>query len=452
MIMKSVNPFTGEVIKEFDTLTFEKASEEIEKSRQSFAKWKEVPVGERVLYLRKAAVVLRNDKQHLAEIMTKEMGKPIKESLAEVEKCAWVCEYYADNAENFLKEEIIKTDSKKSYVRFDPLGVIFAVMPWNFPFWQVFRFAAPALAAGNVGILKHASNVPQCALAIEKVFSDSGLPEHVFKSLLIDSKVANQVIGFVDGVALTGSTSAGQKVGETAGKNIKKLVLELGGSDPFIVLDDADVDKAAKTAVKGRMINAGQSCIAAKRFIVHEKVAKDFEEKFVKYMKELKVGNPMDPETDVGPMAKEEFVKDIERQVNDARDKGAKILAGGSRLDGNEYFYLPTVISNVNDTMKVVTEETFGPVAPIIIVKNDEEAVMIANNTEFGLGSSIWTENRDRAERIASKIDAGCVFINDFVKSDPRLPFGGTKSSGIGRELSHYGLKEFVNIKTVVVN
>lgn len=449
--MKSVNPATGNVNKEFKKHDHDQCREQAERSRKAYKTWRSTPLRERLKTMENTAKVLRQKKEELAKTITIEMGKPIKESNAEIEKCAWVCEYYAENSEEFLKEEEFKTDSKRSYVRFDPLGVVFGIMPWNFPFWQVFRFAVPALSAGNAVLLKHASNVPLSSLAIEEVFMEAGVPEDVFKSLLIGSDVASKLIeeDLVDAVSLTGSEGAGRAVGELAGKNILEIVLELGGSDAFVVLEDADIAAAAKAAATSRMINCGQSCIAAKRFIVHEAVADEFKEKMVEEMKGLKQGDPLDEKTDVGPLAQEQFVDDIDRQVKESVKQGASVLLGGKRGDGA--YYPPTVLSDVTREMAVMTEETFGPVAPIITVKDEDEAIEIANDSPYGLGGNIWTGDLERGQRLAGKMESGSVFVNGFTKSDPRVPFGGIKKSGVGRELSHYGLKEFTNIKTVVV-
>ena len=386
-------------------------------------------------------------------MITREMGKPIKESLAEIEKCAWLCDYYAGEVERMLLPEEIKTENKKSYVMFQPLGVVLAIMPWNFPFWQAFRFGIPAVAAGNVILLKHASNVPQTAISIEDSFRAAGFPEGVFKTMMIDSKEALNLIDNdkVDAVSLTGSNAAGEEVGAHAAARIKKIVLELGGSDPFIVLDDADIEKAGRIAANARMINAGQSCIAAKRFIVMESVAEEFKTNFMARLKELKLGDPMDENTDVGPLARRDLLEALKRQLLDARTGGAEVVQTEQSGFRKGFFFSPCVVYNPKLDSKVMTEEVFGPIAPVVIVKSEDEAVKIANDTQFGLGASIWSRNIDRAEKLAARIESGFVAINDMVKSDPRLPFGGVKKSGIGRELSHYGLKEFVNIKTVVV-
>lgn len=454
-MITTINPASEEVLKTYQEHTEQQVEEILMHVAAASQKWKKTTFTQRAQLMKDAANILRIKKEHFATLMTKEMGKPIIEAEAEVEKCAVVCEYYAENAENMLKDEIIKTDAQKSYVHFQPLGTIFAIMPWNFPFWQVFRFAAPALMAGNTGILKHASNVPGCACAIESVFHEAGFPKDVFRTLLIPSRMVNNVIEHetVKAITLTGSEHAGMKVAEAAGHALKKCVLELGGSDPFIVLEDAQLEQTVAGAIKGRMLNTGQSCIAAKRFIVHEKIAKEFEKLFTEKMQHLVIGNPIHRETHVGPLAKKEFVADIQRQVADSVNKGANVLCGGKQttVAGKGYYYEPTILTNITTEMPVFSEETFGPVAAIIHFKTDEEAIALANMTPFGLGGSVWSSNKDRAELLAKQIDAGCVFVNQFVKSDPRIPFGGIKKSGFGRELSSYGIKEFVNVKTVWV-
>lgn len=453
MKIKSINPATEEVMKEYSLMSKKEIDNKVDMAKEAFIKWKEIAVEKRVKLIKKVAQLLKKNKERYASLITREMGKPIKESRLEIEKCAWLCEYYVKNATKFLKNDIIKTDAKKSYVRFDPLGVILGIMPWNFPFWQVFRFAVPALCAGNCCILKHSSNVPQCALEIEKIFRDAGFMKVVFTTLLCNSRIIEKIINEdkVDGVSLTGSTEAGAKVAEIAGKNIKKVVLELGGSDPFIVLGDADLKFTCERAISARFRNAGQSCIAAKRFIIVKSIVKDFEKKFVESIKVLRVGNPIDEKTDIGPLAREDLVLTIETQVKDAVKKGGKILVGGYKPKIKGYFYMPTVISNIKNNMAIIKEETFGPVAPIIVVNNEEEAIKTANNSKFGLGASIWSRNIRKTEKLARKIETGNVFINSNVHSDPRLPFGGIKKSGFGRELSHYGIKEFVNTKTVFI-
>jgi succinate-semialdehyde dehydrogenase/glutarate-semialdehyde dehydrogenase len=452
MVIQSINPYTEEVMQEFDLMDRDEVNGHIAASRQAFSKWRDVSVADRANQLRKLAGVLRAEKRAYAELITREMGKPIKDSVAEVEKCALLSDYYADNAASFLKPEAIKTEAKKSYAMFQPLGVVLAIMPWNFPFWQAFRFGVPAVAAGNVVVLKHASNVPMTALAIEDSFRKAGFPEGVFKTLLVSASEALRLIDEdrVDAVSLTGSNKAGEEVGAHAGRKIKKLVLELGGSDAFIVLDDADVEKAGRTAANARVINAGQSCIAAKRFIVMDTVADEFKKHFEARLRELKLGDPMDETTDIGPMARRDILDSLNEQLKDAVKKGAEITQTALPVKKG-LFFAPCVVYNPTENMKVLAEEVFGPIAPVIVVKSEDEAIRAANNTEYGLGAAIWSRNTDRAERLAGRIEAGFVAINDMVKSDPRLPFGGVKKSGVGRELSHYGLKEFVNVKTVVV-
>jgi succinate-semialdehyde dehydrogenase/glutarate-semialdehyde dehydrogenase len=451
MSIQSINPSTEVIIKTFNELSTVQLLEEIEKCFQTFLQWRSTTFNFRKELMQKAAIILRKRKEDYGRIMTLEMGKPIKQSYAEVEKCAWACEYFAENAEKFLTREFIQTDASESYVQYDPIGVVLSVMPWNFPFWQVFRFAAPALMAGNISLLKHASNVPMCALAIEEVFTLAGFPPNTFKTLLIGSSRVDEVIRHpkVAAVTLTGSDLAGRKVAESAGKYLKKSVLELGGSDPFILLSDADIEVAAKTAVSARIINNGQSCIAAKRFIVEKKLIKEFEKLFTGLVNQLKIGDPFDENNNLGPLAREDLLLDLDMQVKKSVELGAKVLTGGNRLNMPGYFYQATILTNVKKGMPVYEQETFGPVAAIITAEDEEDAIRIANDSEFGLGASIWTKDLDKAKKIAANIESGCVFVNGMVKSDPRLPFGGVKFSGYGRELSHYGIKEFVNIKTV---
>lgn len=452
MKLKSINPFTGGVNAEFDQLPDEVCSEAVLKGREAFEKWKKFAVSERVKPLAKLASILRQKRSELSRIATIEMGKPIREALAEIEKCALVCDYYYQNAEKFLQGEVVETEAEKSYVVFEPLGVILGIMPWNFPFWQVARWAVPTLAAGNVCLLKHASNVPITALEIEKVFREAGFPEHVFQTLLIGPQGAERVLDhdLVDGVSLTGSVGAGSKVASLAGKNLKKVVLELGGSDPFIVLQDADLDKAAQAAVRSRMSNAGQSCIAAKRLIVNESISEAFTKKFVGVLNGLKIGDPMDESTDLGPVARKEFLEPLAKQLDDALKKGARVHRGPKPPDQG-YFFQPVVLTGLTEDMLVMRQEVFGPIASVITVSSEEEMIRIANETEFGLGAAVWTRDISKAEKLVKEIASGFVAINGIVKSDPRLPFGGVKKSGIGRELSHFGLTEFVNIKTVVI-
>lgn len=452
MKIQSINPYTEEVMMEYPLMQGEEIDAVLDASRRSFVSWRDVSVHERAAYVKRLGEHLRLERRGYAETITREMGKPIKDSLAEIDKCAWLCDYYAGNTERFLAPEYVHTEAKKSYVVFDPLGVVLAIMPWNFPFWQAFRFGIPAVSAGNVVLLKHASNVPMAALAIEGAFKAAGFPDNVFKALLIEPETALKLIeeDRVDAVSLTGSNRAGERVGAAAGGKIKPFVLELGGSDAFIVLDDADVEKAGRTAARARMINTGQSCIAAKRFIVMESIAEEFERHFMAQLRELKIGDPMDETTDIGPIAKKEILNTLRDQLSDARAKGGRIVQLEHSFKRG-YFFAPCIVKNPKPDMKIMTEEVFGPIAPIITVKDEDEAIRAANETEYGLGASIWTKDTDRAERLARRIEAGFISVNDMVRSDPRLPFGGVKKSGIGRELSHYGLKEFVNIKTVVV-
>ena len=449
----SMNPATGEINREFELYSQDKINEVIKKATSAFSEWKNLDISNRSEYLKRAANVLQRRKKELGELITMEMGKAIKESIPEIEKCAWALQYFAENAERFLEPEKVKTDANEAYISFEPRGIVLSIMPWNFPFWQALRFGSPALAGGNVVILKHSSYVPLCALELEKVFLEAGFPEGVYQTLLIDGASASSLISRdeISAVSLTGSVSAGQKVAQEAGKNMKKVVLELGGSDPFIVLPDADIEEAAKVGVASRFLDAGQSCIAAKRFIVAENVASEFTSKFMEFTGELNVGDPMDMGTDIGPLVREEQIELLEKQVNDALSRGAKALLRGGRLKRKGSFYAPVILTDLTNDMKVLNEETFGPVAPIVPVKNEAEAVKIANETEFGLGASIWSGDREKALRLARQLESGVVVINSLVKSDPRLPFGGTKKSGIGRELSKFGLYEFMNIKSISV-
>ena len=449
--MKTINPANGKLIKEYPEHTSDEVFSIIEKANHAFFKWKETSFTDRSRLMKKAAAVLRKNIDAYAGLMSLEMGKIIRESRAEVEKCAWVCDYYAENSEQFLADEIVKTDASKSFISFEPLGVVLAVMPWNFPFWQVFRFAAPGIMAGNIALLKHASNVPGCAIAIEEIFKKAGFPENVFNTLMISSTMVERVIRnpIVKAVTLTGSEPAGRSVASITGDEIKKTVLELGGSDPFIVLDDVDMDTCINTAIQARMINTGQSCIAAKRFIVVKARLKEFEERQIQLMQSLKIGDPLLPDTQVGPLARMDLVDELDNQVKKSIEMGAKLLCGGNRIKGPGAYYEPTVLSNVMQGMPAYQEETFGPVMTIIPVKDEQEAINVANDSEFGLGGSIWSQDIVKAEKLARKIQTGAVFINGMVKSDPRLPFGGIKKSGYGRELADYGIKEFVNIKSI---
>ncbi|MCP4706085.1 MAG: NAD-dependent succinate-semialdehyde dehydrogenase [candidate division Zixibacteria bacterium] len=449
--MKAINPATDELIKDYDEHSPEDVKKIITDMQDEYLNWKTTSFNFRSKLMYKTADVLRQNINKYAEIITIEMGKPINESRAEIEKCAWVCDYYAENAEKFLADEIIESDAGKSFVAFEPIGPILAVMPWNFPFWQVFRFAAPALMAGNVGLLKHASNVPGSALAIEEVFAEAGFPKNAFRTLMISSKLVENVIkdDRVMAVTLTGSEWAGQAVASTAGHELKKTVLELGGSDAFIVLDDADLPSCVATSAKSRMLNAGQSCIAAKRFIVVESLVKQFEKQQAEIMRNMKVGDPLDDSTQVGSMARLDLLEELDDQVQKSIKLGARLLCGGKKTDGPGAFYLPTVLTDVKKGMPVYDEETFGPVSAIIPVKDNDEAIKVANDSRFGLGGSLWSTDLKKAEAAARKVESGAIFINGMTKSDPRLPFGGIKKSGYGRELSHYGIKEFVNIKTI---
>jgi succinate-semialdehyde dehydrogenase/glutarate-semialdehyde dehydrogenase len=452
-VLKSIDPATGRELASFpeaDESTIENA---LAKAWDARAHWRDAGAGMRASLMRSVAGVLRADRSRFAALLTSEMGKPIVEAEAEVEKCAWTATWFAENGERLLAKEPVDSTGTESYVRFQPLGVILAVMPWNFPFWQAFRAGLPALTAGNVMILKHSSNVPQSALAIEEVFREAGVPEGVFQTLLIGSAAVERLIADrrVAGVTLTGSDKAGMLVAESAGKALKKTVLELGGSDPFIVLADADIGAAATVACRARNQNNGQSCIAAKRFIVEESVADEFEQRFVSAVAALKVGNPMDRANQVGPLARADLVDDLERQVAESVRLGARPLTGGKRIQGDGYYFEPTVLVNVRPGMPAYHEETFGPVAAVIRVKDEDEALHVANDTEYGLGSNIWTSDVERGKRLAERVEAGLVFINGMVASDARLPFGGVKRSGYGRELAEYGIKEFVNIQTVWV-
>jgi succinate-semialdehyde dehydrogenase / glutarate-semialdehyde dehydrogenase len=451
MSIQSINPATGAVLETFQEMSTSEIDEILEAAETTFREWRKRPFVERTKRMRQAAALLRAGKEKYARTMALEMGKPIVQGEMEAEKCAWACDYYAEHAEAFLAEQPRETDASRSYIRFDPLGPVLAIMPWNFPFWQVFRFAAPALMAGNAGILKHASNVPRCALQIEEVFRESGFPENLFRAVLVGSgKVAGIIADpRIRAATLTGSDSAGSKVAEQAGREIKKTVLELGGSDPFIVLEDADVQKAAKTAADARLINSGESCIAAKRFIVVEKVANTFLEVFVAEMRSRKMGDPLDRQTQVGPQARHDLRESLHRQVEESVKRGAQLLLGGRMPESPGAFYPPTVLAGVNKGMPAFDEETFGPVAAVIRARDEGDAIRLANDSPFGLGASLWTQDRERAEQLVGEIEAGCVFVNELVKSDPRLPFGGVKRSGYGRELSEYGIREFMNIKSV---
>ena len=450
-MIATINPATGETLKTFDSLTEEEIDEKLERALETFRSYRRTSFEEREWMMLRTGEILEIERREFGRLMTTEMGKPIKAAIQEAEKCAWVCRYYAENARHHLADELIQTNATKSYIHYQPLGPVLAVMPWNFPFWQVFRFAAPALMAGNVGLLKHASNVPQCALAIEDIFRRAGFPEGTFQTLLIGSESVQRVLedSRVVAATLTGSEPAGRNVASLAGKQIKKTVLELGGSDPFIVMPSANIDEAVSVAVKARTINNGQSCIAAKRFIIASEIYDEFERRFVEVMKALRVGDPMDEATDIGPLATEQILSDLDEQVRTSIAAGALLLTGGNRLAGPGNFYEPTVLANIPKESPAYCEEVFGPVALLFKVKGIDEAIRLANDTSFGLGAAAWTNDAQESTAFIDELEAGCVFINGMVASDPRLPFGGVKNSGYGRELSEFGIREFVNIKTV---
>jgi succinate-semialdehyde dehydrogenase/glutarate-semialdehyde dehydrogenase len=454
MSLPVINPATDEIVREYDELKPADVVDALEQSQAAYLKWRRTSFATRAELLKSAAQILRERTDDYARLMAEEMGKPITQGRAEAEKCAWVCDYYAENAAGFLEREIVETDAAKSFVTYQPLGVVLAVMPWNFPFWQVFRFAAPALMAGNVAVLKHASNVPGCALAIQYIFKAAGFPEHAFRSLLVGSRQVDAIIEspIVKAVTLTGSTPAGRAVASKAGEMLKKTVLELGGSDPYLVLSDADSEQAANICVASRLINSGQSCIAAKRFIVVASQRERFEQLFVEGMRAAKLGDPLDEETQVGPQARTDLRDELHDQVERSLIAGARCLLGGAIPEGPGSFYPPTVLTDVRKGMPAFDEELFGPVAAIIAVPDDAAAIEVANDSTFGLGAAVFTGDVEKGERIAAdQLEAGSCFVNAFVKSDPRLPFGGINESGYGRELSHYGIREFVNIKTVYV-
>ncbi|MEO8217697.1 MAG: NAD-dependent succinate-semialdehyde dehydrogenase [Acidobacteriota bacterium] len=454
MPIQSLNPATGQLLQTFSSLNESEIERRMALAVEAFALHRRTSFADRSRRLMQAASILDEEKDRFGTIMTREMGKPIASAVAEAEKCATVCRYYAEHAEKFLADEDVRTEAARSYIRYEPLGPVLAVMPWNFPFWQVFRFAAPAIMAGNVGLLKHSSNVPQCALAIEEIFLRAGFEEGVFQTLLIGSEGVQRVLEDprIRAATLTGSEPAGKSVAATAGKHIKKTVLELGGSDPFIVTPSADLETAVETAVKARVINNGQSCIAAKRFIVFDEIAEEFQDRFVAAMNSLRVGDPMDPSVDIGPLATESITDDLEKQVDDSVRLGARILTGGKRLrEAGTNFFEPTVLVDIPDDAPAWGEELFGPVASLFRVSDLDEAIALANSTTFGLGASAWTNDEDERRRLIEEIEAGQVFINAMVASDPRLPFGGVKNSGYGRELGEFGIREFVNVKTIYI-
>jgi len=451
-MINSFNPANLELLQSYEAMKPYSVNIIIDQTNKAFDSWRNTSFEQRAVLMKNAAGVLRNKKEDFSRLMTLEMGKPISQSRAEVEKCAWVCEYYAENAEKFLSDEIIATDASKSFVTFKPLGIVLAIMPWNFPFWQVFRFAAPALMAGNAGILKHASNVSGCALAIESVISEAGFPENLFRAIIVPGSQMEKIIRNekVKAVTLTGSAPAGKSVAKIAGSVLKKTVMELGGSDPYVVLEDADLEMAADTCATARLINGGQSCIAAKRFIVVEKVYNEFEKLFVEKMKSKKMGDPFDESNHIGPQASVPLRDELHQQVDKSIQLGAALLLGGKIPGQAGAWYPPTVLSKVKKGMPAFDEELFGPVAALIKAEDEHEAITLANDSIFGLGTAVFTNDIKRGEKIAKdKLQAGCCFVNAFVKSDPRLPFGGIKESGYGRELSSFGIREFVNIKTV---
>jgi succinate-semialdehyde dehydrogenase/glutarate-semialdehyde dehydrogenase/succinyl-CoA reductase len=448
--LKTINPATEEVINTYEIMTKEQINEKVKKAQNAFSDWKK-DIQKRVDHIHDFAQELRKNKEELARTVTNEMGKVIKEARSEVEKCAWVMDYFADNGKVFTTDEVVNTDARRSFVTFEPLGVIGSIMPWNFPYWQALRFAAPSLMVGNTIVLKPASATMQCGIEIEKTFEKAGLADGVFQTLVGDSSIADILIDSedVNAITFTGSVPVGGKVAQRATSQIKKCVLELGGSDPFIVCEDANVEKASNGAVKGRFINCGQSCIASKRFIVAKNIANEFIEKFVQGTEKLKVGDPLADDTDVGPLVNASGLKTIDSQVKDSVKEGAELLAGGEQIKSKGYFYKPTILKNVSPNMRVAQEEVFGPVAPIIIADSELEALRLANDSQYGLGASIWTEDLDKAEELSRMVRSGIVTVNNVVISDPRVPFGGVKKSGFGRELSRYGMLEFVNIKSV---
>ena len=453
MAIATINPATGQTIKTFEALTDAQVDQKIQKATETFKTFRKLSFAERARMMNRAAELLESDKEELARLMTTEMGKTYRSAIDEAVKCAWACRYYAENAERFLADEIVETPASRSFIRYQPMGVVLVIMPWNYPFWQVFRFIAPGLMAGNVGILKHASNVPQCALKIEEILLKAGFPQGAFQTLLIGSSQVDRILDDprVAAATLTGSEGAGVQVGAGAAKRIKKVVLELGGSDPFIVMPSANLEEAVAVGIKARTLNNGQSCIAAKRFIVADEIADKFQREFVAQMEELKLGDPFDEKTDVGPLANAEAVTSLQADVAATVKAGAKVLTGGKPADRPGSFYLPTVLTDIPKDSPAYREELFGPVASVFRVKNIDEAIRVANDSRFGLGASAWTNDRAEQDRFINELEAGMVFVNQMVFSDPRVPFGGVKRSGVGRELSTYGIREFTNVKTVWV-
>jgi succinate-semialdehyde dehydrogenase / glutarate-semialdehyde dehydrogenase len=449
-MQKSINPFDQSLLGEFPTMDERTIISSLAKSNLAYTTWRKTSFATRREMMLKVSDLLKANKEEYARVITLEMGKSIHESRSEVEKCAGGCAYFAEHAESFLADESVKTEARKSFISYEPTGSIFAIMPWNFPFWQVFRFAAPTLMAGNTGILKHSSNVPQCSMLIEKIFREAGFPEGVFLSVFINNEDTEKIISsdFIQGVSLTGSEKAGSTVASLSGKHIKKTVLELGGSDPFIVLKDAVLDHAVKIATQSRMQNAGQSCIAAKRFIVVKEIKDAFIEKFQRSIEQLKQGNPLDEKTTTGPMARVDLAKDLELQMTSSIQSGARLITGGERQDAN---FKPALLDHVKKGMPAFDEETFGPLAGVITVEDEAEAIVTANTNRYGLGASVWTADHERGEYVARQIESGSVFVNSLMRSDSRLPFGGVKKSGYGRELSSLGIREFVNAKTIFI-
>ena len=452
-LISSINPTSGKTIKQFQPYSGEQISAALKKADSAFHEWKELDVSERREVLNGVSKLLRERKQDLGELITQEMGKVIKQSVGEIVKCADTIDYFAAHAEELIQPEQIETDASESMVSYEPMGPVLAIKPWNFPFWQVLSAASHILAAGNVMLLKHSSYVPMCALKMEELFLEAGVPKGVFQTLLIDGPTASSLIlkNEIKAVSFTGGDVAGKKVAELAARNMKRFVLELGGSDPFIVLSDADVEKASSVAVPSRCINAGQTCIAAKRFIVAQEVAEEFTNKFVELTEKLKLGDPMDKNTDIGPLVREEQITMLEQQVKDATSKGAKVLVPGGRVNSEGFFYSPTVLADATPDMKVMAEETFGPVAPVITVMDEQEAIQIANKTRFGLGASIWTEDREKGKLLARQLETGMVAVNAFFRPEACMPFGGIKGSGMGREMAKYGFYEFMNLKSIKI-
>lgn len=447
--LKTINPATEAILNEYDIMTKDQINVTVKTSRNAFSEWKK-NVGKRVEFLYAFANELRKNKENLAKIATQEMGKAVKESRSEVEKCAWAIEYFADNGKIFTSDEVVNTDARKSVITFEPIGVIGSIMPWNFPYWQALRFAAPSLMVGNTIVLKPASATMQCGIEIEKTFRRTGIPDGVFQTLIGDSSIAEVLIDSdINAVTFTGSVPVGAKVAQRATSQLKKTVLELGGSDPFIVCEDADIEKAVDGAVKGRFINCGQSCIASKRFIVVRKIANVFIEKFVQKTEKLNVGDPLSDDTDLGPLVNGKSLNNMESLVTESVKEGAEVMTGGKRVNSKGFFYRPTIVKNVSPSMRIASEEVFGPIAPVIVVEDENEAMNTANSSKYGLGASIWTQDLDKAEKLSRAIESGIVTVNNVVISDPRVPFGGIKNSGFGREMSRYGMLEFVNIKSI---